>query len=248
MSIRAMTVPAALVVALGLAPAPAVADAPAPGTCWPLTDRQWDRSTLPNVGAVDCNTTHTAEAMGSIRVTKKASRMSERAFWAWAFRGCHAVGITYVWGNDPAPLPVSSYARPMSAQLATYIPTSAQRRAGERWVSCVGFNTTPTGRATGRTGSIAFSGLLPHQCVSTKNWRWQACSAPNSAALTNVVWLKPYAAKYPGTSKAVTLAKKKCTALAGRTRTVRTWYVPGKSAWNYGDHFGYCEITEKTSA
>jgi hypothetical protein len=245
---RLILVPAGMLV-LGLVPAaPAAAQAPAPGTCWPFTDRQWDRANLPNVGAVDCASSHTAEAMGSVRVTPKAGRMGERAFWAWAFRKCHTVGITYVWGNESAPLPVSSYARPMSAQLATYIPTRAQRRAGERWVSCVGFNTTPTGQATARTGSIAFSGLEPHFCVSGNTWRWQACSAPDSKVMTNVVWLKKsYGAKYPGTRKAVKLAKKKCSALAGRTRTARTWYVPGKSAWNYGDHFGYCWIEEKTS-
>ena len=63
--------------------------------------------------------------------------------------------------------------------------------------------------------------------------------------MTNVVWLKPYKAKFPGS--AIKLAKKKCKALAGRTRKARTWYVPGRSAWNYGDHFGYCEIVEKSS-
>ncbi len=231
---------------LGLLPlAPAMADAPAPGTCWPFSDRQWDRSTLAPVSPVDCYSNHTAEAMGSIRVTAKAARMSQRGFWAWAFQKCHTVGVTYVWGNEPAPLPVKSYALPMSAQLATYMPTTRQRRAGERWVSCVGFNTTPKGTAASRMSPVAYSGLLPRQCVNYKTWKWQSCSAPNSAQMTNVVWLKArLGAKYPGTPKAVSLAQKKCKALAAkRGLTARTWYVPGKSSWNYGDHFGYCEIS-----
>lgn len=225
--------------------APAAADAPAPGTCWPFTSKQWDRATLAPVAPVDCTSSHTAEAMGSVQVPAKIVRGSERAFWAWAFRKCHTAGVTYVWGNDSVPLPLSSYALPMSAQLATFMPTAAQRRNGERWVSCVGFNTTPTGRVTPRTGSVAFGGVLPHLCVNTKNWRWQSCAAPRSAQMTNVVWLKPYKATFP--ANALALAKKKCSALAGRTRTVRTWYVPGRSDWNYGNHFGYCEIVEKTS-
>lgn len=240
-----ITVPIASLglLAVGLVAPPALAAPPPPGTCLPLTARQWDRSTLPTVSPVDCASSHTAEVMGSVKVPKKIWRSNSRTFWAWGFRKCHKLGITYVWGNDSAPLPVSSYARPMSAQLATYEPTRSQAKAGQRWVSCVGFNTTATGRVSPRFGSIAYSGLQPQFCVSTKTWKWQPCSAADSVPLTNVVWLKKYTAKYPGTSKAVKLAKKKCQKLASsRGKKVGTWYVPGKGAWNYGDHFGYCRI------
>lgn len=234
--------------ALGLLPlAPAAAEAPAPGTCWPLTDRQWDRSSLPNVAPVDCAAGHTAEAMGSVAIPARIARGSTKRLWAWAFKKCQTVGVTYIWGNDSAPLPVKSYALPTTAQLATYIPTRAQWRRGERWVSCVGFNTTVKGVARTRDGSVAFSGLEPQQCVSTKSWKWQSCSAPKSARLTNVVWLSN-ALKYPGTPKAVAKAKRKCQALASsRGQRAQTWYVRGKGSWNYGNHFGYCEIVEKTS-
>lgn len=230
--------------AVGLTAPPAAADPPAPGTCLLLTSRQWDRSTLPAVAGVNCAGSHTAEVMGNVGVPKKVWRSGSKAFWAWAFRKCHTVGITYVWGNQSAPLPVSSYARPMSAQLATYEPNHAEINAGQRWVSCVGFNTTPTGSVASRSGSIAFSGLQPQFCVSNRTWKWQSCSAAASVPLTNVVWLKGYKAKYPGTAKAVKLARKKCTKLANsRGRKALTWYVPGKNSWNYGDHFGYCQIS-----
>lgn len=230
-----------LAVALGLTPA--MAEPPTVGACLPLTDRQWDRSTIPPVAPVDCNTAHTAEVMGVVPVPGKVWRSGSRAFWAWAFRKCHTVGVTYVWGNESAPLPVKSYARPMTAQLATYEPTSAQSRAGERWVACVGFNTTAKGRATPRTGSIAYTGLEPQFCVSGKTWRWQSCSAKASVPMTNVVWLKGYKAAYPGSSKALRLTERKCTSLArSRGLQLRAWYVPGKVSWNYGDHFGYCWI------
>lgn len=230
-------------VAFGLSTPPATAVAPAPGTCLTLSARQWHRSTIPGVGAVDCASSHTAEVMGSVAVPKKIWRRKSGAFWAWAYRKCQTVGITYVWGNDSAPLPVSSYARPTSAQLATYEPTNAQSRAGERWVACVGFNTTPNGSVAPRTGSVAFSGLQPQLCVSIKTWKKQDCSAPNSRPLTNVVWLKGDKAKFPGGPKAANLAKRKCTKLANsRGKQLQTWFVPGRNAWNYGDHFGYCQI------
>lgn len=241
--LRAIIPMAALsLVAVGLTAPPAVAAPPEPGTCLQLTSRQWNRATIPAVGGVDCAASHTAEVMGTVAVPKKVWRKGAGGFWTWAYRKCHAVGITYVWGNESAPLPVFSYARPLSAQLATYEPTRAQIRRGERWVACVGFNTTATGRVSARTGSIAYSGLQPGFCVNTTTWRWQACSAANSAAMTNVVWLKN-TTKYPGTTKAVKLAKQKCSKLAGRRgMQLLTWYVPGKRSWNYGNHFGYCQI------
>lgn len=238
----AIPVAALGLLAVGLTAPPAVAKGPVPGTCLQLSSRQWNRATLPAVGGVDCAGTHTAEVMGTVAVPKKVWRKGSGAFWAWAYRKCHTVGITYVWGNDSAPLPVSSYSRPMSAQLATYEPTRAQIRAGQRWVACVGFNTTATGKVTPRTGSIAYSGLEPKLCVNTTNWRWQACSAANSAPMTNVVWLTNKT-KFPGTKKAVKMAKKKCAKLANsRGKQSLTWYIPGKRSWNYGNHFGYCQI------
>lgn len=229
-------------VALGLAAPAGAAGPPAPGTCLQLTGKQWNRSTIPAVGSVDCAQSHTAEVMGTVPVPNKIWRKASGPFWVWAYRKCHTVGVTYVWGNESAPLPVASYARPMSAQLATYEPTRQQIRAGQRWVACVGFNTTAASRVSPRVGTIAYTGLQPTMCVSRTTWRMQDCLAADSAPLTNVVWLKN-ATKYPGDAQAVQLAQQKCQALASsRGMQVRTWYVPGKSAWGYGNHFGYCEI------
>ncbi len=226
------------IAALGLTPAQG--QPPTEGTCLPLSTRQ---SNISAVTPVDCNTAHTAEVMGVLSVPDKVWRSGSGPFWAWAYKKCHTVGITYVWGNDPAPLPVASYALPMSARLYTYEPNKAQIRAGDRWVACVGFNAGPTGSVTSRTGSISYSGLAPTLCVSTKTWKWQDCAGADSAAMTNVVWLKGYKAKYPGASRAVSMAKTKCAAL-GRKQglTPRNWYIPGKRAWKYGDHFGYCNF------
>lgn len=224
--------------AMGLTPAQG--QPPAEGACLPLSTRQYNLSA---VTPVDCNTAHTAEVMSVLPVPRKVWRSGSGPFWAWAYKKCHTAGITYVWGNDPAPLPVASYALPTSAQLYTYEPNKAQIRAGERWVACVGFSLGPTGKVTSRSSSIAYSGLAPTFCVSTRTWRWQDCAAPGSAAMTNAVWLKGYKAKYPGTPRAVRMAKSKCVAL-GRKQglTVRNWYVPGKRAWKYGNHFGYCNF------
>ena len=225
------------IAALGLTPAQAAP--PTVGACLPLASGQG----LSKVAPVDCNTAHTAEVMGVLSVPKKVWRSGSGPFWAWAYRKCHTAGITYVWGNEPAPLPVSSYALPVSAVLYTYEPNKAQIRTGERWVACVGVNSTATGKRASRTGSIAYSGLAPTLCVSTQTWRWQDCAAPASAAMTNVVWLKGYKAKYPGTAKAVRMAEAKCAALGSKQGlSASYWYVPGKRAWKYGDHFGYCNF------
>jgi hypothetical protein len=75
---RRVSIPvAAGFLALGLLPlTPVAADAPAPGTCWPLTDKQWDRTSLPNVAPVDCAAGHTAEAMGSLALPAKIANGS----------------------------------------------------------------------------------------------------------------------------------------------------------------------------
>lgn len=234
----------ALGLGLGLAPlGPVAASPPQVGTCWPFSDRQWDRSSLAPVAPVDCGTSHTAEAMAVVKMPKKIAKGSDKAMWAWAFQKCHNAAMPYLLAGQSVPLPVKSYALPATAQLATYIPTSKQWRAGERWVACVGFNTS-LGTAVPRTGAVRGQGVLPHECVSTSTWRTTPCSASGAAQLTNVVWLsKKLGQKYPGTRKAVKQAKVKCKALArSRGKNASVWFVPGKSAWNYGDRYGYCQI------
>lgn len=216
---------------------PALAEPPTVGACLPAMRNPLQKT------PVDCTTPHGSEVTAVLSVPRKVWRYNSGPFWAWAYKQCHASAITYVWANDPAPLPVSSYALPLSAQLATYEPTRAQIRAGERWVACVGFSLSETGEPAARTGSVAYSGLQPTLCVSNQTWRWQSCSAAGSVAMTNVVWLKGYKAKYPGSARAVSLAQRKCAALGQKQGlTVDNWYVPGKRAWKYGNHFGYCHF------
>lgn len=223
--------------------APATAGAPGTGTCWNLTNKDWDSGTVPNAQPVDCASSHTAEALGSLAIPKKLARGSSQQMWAWAYQKCHAVGIKYVWGAEPAVLPVTSYALPMTAQLATFGPTKRQWRSGQRWVSCVGFNMDPYGSVLARAGTVAHAGLLPNLCVSWKNWKYQACGRPQTAPMTNVVWLsKSLGEKFPG-KKAVKRAGSKCKKLArSADLEASTWYVPGKGSWNYGNRFGYCSL------
>ena len=87
------------------------------------------------------------------------------------------------------------------------------------------------------------NGVKPHRCVSPPKWNYVKCGKPDAAALTNQVWIaRSYTQKYPGTNKALKRTLVKCKRLAKKKERVRTWFIPGKKAWNRGNKFGYCEF------
>lgn len=228
-----------------LAAAPSVAAPPTVGTCFSYTADQWAQQVEFTAGLVDCTTGHNGEVLGLVTVPAdiEATGYGSSQMKGWAFQACQASAISYVWSGS-GKYPKASYVMPRSARLNIQIPTGQQWSEGERWVACLGQsrNTKLTAPAT-KTGSVRGKGLKPYVCYSTRNWNGAKCGKPDSVRMTHQVWLpKGNDMDFPGTDKLLVRTQKACLKLRKKGDTLRTWFVPGLSAWDRGNRYGFCQI------
>lgn len=223
---------------------PASAEPPAPATCFSYTPDQWLQSAFTAVPG-DCLTPHNGEVLGAASVPPDvaATGYASAGVKRWAFQACQPIAVDYVWTKPKPKFPKASYVMPRSARLNVQFPSVEAWNAGERWVACLGQSRNISLSAPrARTGSVAGAGLKPYVCLNPRNWRGMNCKKTDAVRLTNQVWIGKRA--YPGTPKMLKKTRSACRKLAKKRKawTMRTYYVPGLTAWDRGNQNGYCEI------
>lgn len=240
---RLLVLVAAAMAATGWASGPVAADPPPAGSCWDYTEQDWASDGWVNK-PVDCASPHSVETTGQLKIPGALASAGYRSkrLRAWGARQCHAVTIGYVWGGSGAdPKPVA--ADPRTAITAWFLPTRAEWRDGQRWISCAGVAVDPQWRITVRSGSVVGVGLRPSQCVDSRTWQPMDCRVRPSIALTYQVWIADRMAEgYPGARQALRRGEHACRRLGGRRADVVAWYVPGSSAWASGEKWAYCAL------
>jgi hypothetical protein len=82
-------------------------------------------------------------------------------------------------------------------------------------------------------------------CYTPRGWKGTACGKRDAVKLTHQVWLpKAYDAAYPGSTKLLAQTQRACNKLRKKRDTLRTWFVPGLSAWDRGNRYGFCEFSK----
>ncbi len=226
--------------------APANAAPPASG-CFTYDSEQWVQTSF-TASAVDCLTPHNGEVLGTITLPAEivATGYASSSMKGYAFRTCQAVAVDYVWTAAKPKYPKASYVMPRTARLNVQLPTPEQWAVGERWAACLGQsrNVALSAPQT-RSGSVRGQGLKPSVCLNPRGWGGMRCAKTDAVRLTNQVWIpSSYAAVYPGTNRMLAQTQKRCVKLRKKGWTLRTWYVPGESAWNRGNRYGFCEIVK----
>lgn len=240
-----------LAVALGAATsaiaAPAQAVPPVAGTCLNYSTVQWKQASF-TATPIDCLTSHNGEVLGTVTVPADiaATGYGSVSVKGWAFQACQTVAVSYAWTASKPTYPKSSYVMPRSARLFVQLPGVDAWNAGERWAVCLGQSRNVQLTAPlPRTGSVQSEGLKPYVCLNPRGWRGMKCSKTDAVRLTNQVWIPgSYSAAYPGTNRMLTKTQKACQKLRKKGWTLRTWYVPGQTAWDRGNRYGFCEIVK----
>lgn len=238
-----------LVVALllpALVSSPAMAAPPATGMCFSYTKEQWVQTQF-TAQLVPCSTPHNGEVLGqvTIPVVPAATGYASPTVRAWAFRACQSQAVNYAW-RKKGKYPKSSYVMPRSARVNVHFPSATEWDSGARWAACLGQSRNiKLSKAVARSSSVRGKGLKPYVCMNPRTWKGSKCSKPDAVRLTNQVWIpKRLGATYPGTSKMLKRTERGCRRLAKRGWTVRTWFVPGKAAWDRGNKYGFCELVK----
>lgn len=230
-----------------VAAAPAPAAPPTVGSCFSYTADQWVQTEF-TAGLVDCATPHNGEVLGLVTIPADvvATGYGSSAMKGWAYQQCQSTAIAYVWKGGSARYPKASYVLPRSARLNVQIPTGQQWAEGEQWAACLGQSRNQKlSAAAKRTGSVRGKGLKPYVCYSTRNWKGAKCGKPDSVRMTNQVWLlRGNSGDYPGSDKLLNRTHKACLKLRKKRDSVRTWFVPGLSAWDRGNRYGFCQIAK----
>ncbi len=225
--------------------APAAAAPPVAQTCFSYSTDQWVQAEYTAV-AGSCDTAHNGEVLAVVGVPAdvEATGYGSAAMKGWGFQVCQSAATTYVWKGKSLRYPQASYVMPRSARLNVQIPTGQQWAEGQRWVACLGQSRNQKLSAPqARTGSVRALGLSPYVCYSTRTWNGKKCGTPDAVRMTNQVWLpKGHDMDYPGSDRLLGLTRKACQKLAKRKDQVRSWFVPGLSAWDRGNRYGFCHI------
>jgi hypothetical protein len=225
--------------------APSQAAPPPVGSCFTYSADQWVQTEF-SATAVDCGVAHNGEVLGVVTVPPDidATGYGSAVMKGWAFTACQAVAVDYVWTASSARYPKASYVLPRSARLNVQIPTGQQWAQGDRWAVCLGQSRNEKlTSAASRTGSVAGVGLKPYVCYSTRNWNGAKCGRPDSVRMTQQVWLPiGYDMDYPGSDKLLARTRKACQKMLKGKDRLRTWFVPGLSAWDRGNRYGFCQI------
>lgn len=227
--------------------APAQAVPPQVGSCLTYTSVQWAQDAF-TAAPVDCLSSHNGEVLGTVAIPADiaATGYASTSVKGWTFRACQPVAVDYAWTESKPKHPKSSYVMPRSARLNVQLPGVDAWNAGERWAVCLGQsrNVKLTMPLT-RTGSVQGKGLKPYVCLNPRGWRGMKCGKPDAVRLTNQVWIPTsYSASYPGTNRMLHKTQKACQDLRKKGFILRTWYVPGQTAWDRGDRYGFCEIVK----
>jgi hypothetical protein len=226
---------------------PAAAEPPTSGTCFSYSAEQWVQTPF-TAGLVDCATGHNGEVLGTVYLPEEIATAGygSSAAKGWAVRACQPLAVAYAWTKPKPKFPKPTYVMPRTARLNVQFPTAAEWDTGQRWATCLGQSrNTGLTRAQTRTGSVAARGLKPYVCLNPRGWRGMKCSKPDAVRLTNQVWIPTsYTQSYPGTNRMLKKTQKACRKLAKKRKkwTLRTYYVPGKAAWDRGNRYGFCEI------
>jgi hypothetical protein len=230
---------------LSLAAPPAQATPPAVGTCLTYSADQWLQTEF-TASLVDCATGHNGEVMGLVTIPAdiEATGYGSSAMRAWAFRACQAVSVDYIWRKGTPRYPKASIVLPRTARLTVQIPTGQQWAEGDRWAACLGQNrNVKLSAAQTRTGSVRAQGVRPFVCHNPRGWKGIDCRKPDAVKLTHQVWLPTrYDSAFPGSTKLLKRTQKSCQKLRRKGDTLRTWFVPGLSAWDRGNRYGFCEF------
>lgn len=230
---------------LMMSAAPGFAASPGPGSCFSYSADQWLQTEF-TAGLIDCAASHNGEVLGVVTIPAdiEASGYGSAVMKGWAYTACQSVAVNYVWTSSSARYSKSSYVLPRTARLNVQIPTGQQWVDGERWVACLGQsrNVKLTASAN-RTGSVRGKGLKPYVCYSTRNWNGAKCSKPDAVRMTQQVWLPTgYDMDYPGSDKLLARTRKACQKMTKGKDRLKTWFVPGLSAWDRGNRYGFCQI------
>jgi hypothetical protein len=239
LALGALTAAALVVTAV-----PSQAAPPTQGTCFSYSADQWLQGEF-TAGLIDCATSHNGEVLGLVTVPAdiEASGYGSAVMKGWAFTACQDVAVQYVWSGSGR-YRKSSYVLPRTARLNVQLPTGQQWAEGERWAACLGQSrNVKLTAAANRTGSVRGQGLKPYVCYSTRNWKGAKCGKPDAVRMTQQVWLPSgYDMDYPGSDKLLSRTRKACQKMLKRKDQLRTWFVPGLSAWDRGNRYGFCQI------
>lgn len=230
--------------ALVMTTAPSHAAPPTTASCFSYTADQWLQGEFTAV-PVDCASSHNGEVLGLVTIPAdiEASGYGSAVMKGWAFQTCQSVAVSYVWSGTGR-YPKASYVLPRTARLNVQIPTGVQWAEGERWAACLGQSrNVKLTAAAARTGSVGGKGLKPYVCYSTRNWKGAKCGKSDAVRMTNQVWLASgYDMDYPGSDKLLARTRKACQKMLKGKDRLRTWFVPGLSAWDRGNRYGFCQI------
>lgn len=224
---------------------------PAPGTCFSYSADQWV-GTAYMATAVDCAVPHNGEVLAQVMIPEEiaATGYGSSAMKGWAFQACQPLAVDYIWSpsaTQKPKYPKASFVLPRTARLNVQLPIVEAWSAGESWAACLGQSrNTALSAAQNRTGSVRSLGLKPYICLNPSSWKGVKCQKSGAVRLTNQVWLPTeYGASYPGTKVVLPKTAKACNSLRLKNWSLRTWYVPGLSAWDRGNKFGFCEFLAK---
>lgn len=226
---------------------PAAADAPPASTCFSYSSDQWVQVEFTATPGA-CSSAHNGEVLGQVTVPADiaAAGYGSDQVRSWAFQACQPVAVNYAWTAAKSKYPKASYTLPRSARLNVQFPSAQAWAQGQQWAACLGQSRNEKlTKAVNRTGSVKGKGLKPYVCLSPQNWKGTKCSKPDAVRLTNQTWLaKSYVETYPGSNPLLKRAGKACKKMRKKGWTLRTWYVPGLSAWERGNKYGFCEFVK----
>jgi hypothetical protein len=90
---------------------------------------------------------------------------------------------------------------------------------------------------------VRAEGVKPYICYNPRGWKGINCRKRDAVKLTNQVWLPTsYDSDFPGSAKLLKRTQKACQKLRKKGDTLRTWFVPGLTAWDRGNRYGFCEF------